>query len=537
MNKLVAYDPSKRIIVHETNDAARVLNAVPESKQLHNGYIASPATLFNLQMLTWLGLPVIKPMESDYDWPINPQYKPLSHQKQMANFMVLNPRCCNLSDPGTMKTLATLWAADYVMQHYPRGECRAIIVCTKSTMQRVWADAIFQNMLSRRTFAILSGSADRRMSLLKHGYDFYIINYAGLDIGAPTYNIQDKQWTLPTGLYKYISQRKDIKIAIIDEASAYRDSTNQRHKTARALLQLRDYLWLLTGTPCSKGPLGVFGLHKLIHPHGESFRSFRARTMFKLSGFKWLPLPGATEEAYKLLRPAIRYEISECVELPPCTTQFRDVELSPQQKKAYKQLKDYAQLLINNKEINAVNEAVVRTKLIQIACGAVYGPGKEIHRVDAKPRLQVVREIIEENDDKFIIFAPFRGVLYLLWHELKDFKRELIHGNVNDKERARIFDEFQHGTELRCLLADPGTMAHGLTLTAASFIIWYAPTDKTEIYLQANKRIDRPGQTKNTTIYQLAGSEIEREIYRRNEKEQSMQGLILKMVRDKRGEF
>lgn len=535
MNKLIAYDALRRIIVHDTDQAEQIIQTIPEARKLHNGYLATPVSLFNLQMLTWLGLPVIKPMDQEYDWPINPEYKPLAHQQQMANFLALNPRCFNLSDPGTMKTLATLWAADYVMQHYAEGECRAIIVCTKSTMQRVWGDAIFQNLLGRRTFTVLHGTAEQRLKQLAKSYDFYIVNYDGLSIGAPTYDVATRQWSLPTSVYQMVGQRKDIKIAIIDEASAYRDSTTQRHKVARGLLQYRDYLWLLTGTPCSKGPLNAFGLHRLVHPRGESFNSFRSRIMLKIGNFKWVPMQGATQEAFKLLLPAIRYEIKECVDLPPCTIQFRDVELSAMQRKTYKQLKDYAQLVINKQTVNAVNEAVLRLKLIQIACGAIYGPDREIHKVDAQPRIQVVKEIIEESDDKFIIFAPFRSVLYLLKQELgKEYDLEMIHGDVSDGQRSDVFQRFQHTSDIRGLLADPGTMAHGLTLTAASFIIWYAPTDKTEIYLQANKRIDRPGQVHNTTIYQLAGTEIEREIYRRNQHEQSMQGLILKMVRDRR---
>ena len=533
MNKLVAFDPVRRLLVHDTEQADKVVEALPDARKLHNGYVATPLSLYNLQVLSWLGLPVIRPLDRDYDWPIHPGLKPLQHQRNMANFMVLNPRSFNLSDPGTMKTLASLWAADYVMRHYPPGECRCIIVCTVSTMQRVWADAIFQNMLGRRTFVVLRGSAEARQKLFQKKVDFYIVNYEGLAIGAPSYDIASRQWTKPAKLYKDILLRADIKIAIIDEVSAYRDHTTERHRVARALLLHRDYLWLLTGTPCSKGPLNAYGLHRLIHPQGESFHSYRNRIMYNMDG-RWLPLPGATTEAFKLLQPAIRYEIKECVELPLNTIQFRDVEMSPTQKKAMKALRTQAQLMINDKIVNAVNEAVMRLKLIQIACGAIYDSDRTIHKVDAAPRLRVVREIIEESEDKFIIFAPFRSVLYLLKQELKEYDTELIHGDVSDKERNRIFYQFQNSEDIRGLIADPGTMAHGLTLTAASFIIWYAPTDKTEIYLQANKRIDRPGQVKATTIFQLAGTGIEREIYRRNAHEQSMQGLVLQMVRDKR---
>jgi SNF2 family DNA or RNA helicase len=534
MNQLVAYDVVRQLLVHDTDAALgdKVCTTLPGARRLTNGYVATPVSLYNLQVLSWLGLPVIKLMDREYDWPINPLYKPLAHQKQMANFMALNPRSFNLSDPGTMKTLATLWAADYVMRQYPKGQCRCLIVCTLSTMQRVWADALFQHMLGRRTFVILRGNAAKRRKLLAEPHDFYIVNYEGLSIGAPSYDVATRQWSQPTDLYQDVLLRSDIRIAVIDEASAYRDHTTQRHRVARSLLQSRDYLWLLTGTPCSKGPLNAYGLHRLIHPRGESFFSYRSRVAQPI-GYRWEPLPGATAEAFKLLQPAIRYAINECVELPPNTVQFRDCELSPAQKQAMQQLRREAALVLNQQTISAVNEAVLRLKLIQIACGAIYGPDRTIHRVDALPRIRVVKEIIEESDDKFIVFAPFTSVLHLLKQELP-YDTELVYGGVSERERARIFSVFQNSPDIRGIIADPGTMAHGLTLTAASFIIWYAPTDKTEIYLQANKRIDRPGQTKSTVVYQLAGTAVEREIYKRNAREQSLQGLILQMVKDLR---
>jgi len=115
----------------------------------------------------------------------------------------------------------------------------------------------------------------------------------------------------------------------------------------------------------------------------------------------------------------------------------------------------------------------------------------------------------------------------------KTFSVEVINGEVPAKQRNEIFSSFMDAEHPRVLVADPGTMSHGLTLTAASAIIWYAPTDRTETYLQANKRIDRPGQTKTTTIVQLAATPVEREIYRRLEANETMQGLVLQMAKGK----
>jgi SNF2 family DNA or RNA helicase len=254
--------------------------------------------------------------------------------------------------------------------------------------------------------------------------------------------------------------------------------------------------------------------------------------MWRVTQFKWLPKAGAHTEARKLLSPAIRFSIEDCVDLPPCTTQMRDVEFSPEQAKAYKEMQRDLRIQIGTKTISAVNEAVLRWKLIQISCGALYGADRDVHRVDAGPRIAALREVLEQCNEKVIIMAPLTSVVNLLNKELTEYTRVVVNGEVSHKTRSEIFRAFQQDENPRLLIADPGTMAHGLTLTAASTIIWYAPTDKTEIYLQANKRIDRPGQTKNTTVVQLASTPTEREIFHRLERNESMQGVVLKMVRD-----
>ena len=78
-------------------------------------------------------------------------------------------------------------------------------------------------------------------------------------------------------------------------------------------------------------------------------------------------------------------------------------------------------------------------------------------------------------------------------------------------------------------------MAHGLDLWRAQTVVWYGCTEKTELYLQANKRAHRPGQKYPVSVVQLAATPLEREIYRRLENNTSLQGALLDMVR--RGEL
>lgn len=508
------FDAQRNLIVYDTPGDDRIIESVPDAVKLHNGYVAAPATLYNLQLLRYLGFPTIQPMDVNYDWP--GRYTPFMAQRVTANFLSVHPRAFVLNDMGTGKTLAALWAADFVMRSNVGVRC--LVVAPLSTLERVWADAIFQNFLGRRKVVVLHGSSAKRRELLDTEADFYVVNYDGVEV-----------------LQRELGARLDIRMCIVDEASAYRNRTTERHRLARRLLASKDYLWLMTGTPTPNGPTDAYGMAKLVNNcFDEGWQSYHDRVMMKVSMYKWVPKTGAHAEAHKLLQPAVRFAIGDCVDLPPCTVQARDVELSSAQATAYKAMKRDLQIMAAKGPITAQNEAVLRLKLLQISCGAIYGADREIHHVDAAPRIKALREIMEQCNEKIIIFAPFTSVVHMLHRELKkDYSVEVINGEVPASARNRIFSAFMDELHPRVLVADPGTMSHGLTLTAASTIVWYAPTDRTETYLQANKRIDRPGQTKATTIVQLAATPVEREVYRRLEANETMQGLVLQLAKGK----
>lgn len=520
------HDPASNIMVYDTPQRDRIMPYFQNAAPLHNGFLAVPATLYNCQVAQHCKLPTIPIVDQTYDWPIKKPWRPREQQKIMTNFMVQNPRCLNLSDMGTMKTLATLWAADYVMLHHPGT--KAIISAPLSILQRVWGDAITTHFLGRRTYTIVYGDAKKRRELLKRDTDFYIINHDGVGVGA---KIAKHKLTLE-GLSRDISERTDIQICIIDEASAYRDGTTRRHRVCRAVLAHKPYFWPLTGTPTANGPLDAHGLARLVNgAFGESFNAYKNRVMYRVSNFVWVPRVGAHEEAYKLLQPSIRYEMRECTDVPHCTEQMRDVELSVEQQRLYKELKRDLTLQMEKGIVNAVNEAALRLKLIQISCGAVYDSDHRVSRVDCSPRLRELRAVIEEAARKIIIFTPLTSVVHLLYDELKEYSRAMINGEVPIKARDDIFRRFQSEKDPQLLIADPSTMSHGLDLFAASVVVWYGATDRTELYLQANRRIDRPGQQVPTTIVQLASTAVEREIFRRAASNTSMQGAILDMVR------
>ena len=500
---------------------------IPDLRTVNGSYFAVPKTLTNLQTLRWYQFDVPEVInDSNYDFPIAPPFKPLPHQKVMANFSVLHRRMFNLSDMGTMKTLSTLWGADYLMQQHPKGKFRALIVAPLSTLDRVWGSAIFKNFLGRRTFEILHGSPAQRSAALARDADFFVINFDGVGTGAHT----RRRFEID-GFSKELRDRTDIKLVIIDEASAYKDSTTLRHRIAREVLSRREYLWLLSGTPTPNAPTDAYGLAKLVNnAWGKSKTGFKMETMFQVSNFVWKPKADGYERAAKLLSPSIRYDLHDIWNGPECVTQQRAVELTPDQKKMMADLKRDLQITMKSgAAISSVNEAASRQKFIQISLGAVYDSEHKVHHADAKPRIAALNEILDEAPGKFLVFAPLTSVVELLKREMKHRDVEIVNGNISQKERSKIFAAFQEGT-LQGIVADPGTMAHGLDLWMARTVIWYGTTDKAELYAQANRRAHRPGQKYPVNVVQIVSNPLEIEIFRRLENNLSLQGSLLTII-------
>jgi SNF2 family DNA or RNA helicase len=528
------HDPELNVMIHDVPDTCAYLKfldgavPLPGDRERSNRYMATPVNLYNCQILRHFNLPSVPVVDQTYDWPIRKPFRPREHQKLMTNFMALHPRSFNLSDMGTMKTLATLWAADYVMQQNPG--MRAIISAPLSILQRVWGDALTAHFLGRRTYTIIRGDHKKRRQLLREDTDFYIVGHDALKQGAKH---GKRNQIILEGLSLDILERDDIGIGIIDEASAFREENSLRSRVARTNIGVKPYLWLLTGTPTPNSPLDAHGLARMVNgARGESKDHFKQRIMYRVAQWQWVPRPGANAEAYKLLQPCIRFEMRECTDVPPCTEQMRDVELSDEQTRLIKELKRDLVLQLDKGTITAVNEAALRMKLLQISSGAIYDHEHNVTRVDCGPRLAELRAVIEEAARKVLIFTPLTSVVHLLYENLTEYSRAMINGEVRPKVRDEIIRRFQTEADPQILIADPATMSHGLDLFAASVVCWYGATDRTELYLQANRRIDRPGQTVATTVVQLAATATEREIFRRAASNTSMQGAILDLVRE-----
>ena len=178
-------------------------------------------------------------------------------------------------------------------------------------------------------------------------------------------------------------------------------------------------------------------------------------------------------------------------------------------------------------------------KLRQILCGAVKTGEGEYTQLDHAPRFQVLCETIEQAAAKVIVVVPFKGIARVLRDELNDWhakkgdgrRVELINGDVPMGKRNAIFQDFRDDPSLNELVCHPAVMAHGLNMTQADMLIFYAPIYSNDQSGQVMDRINRPGQTRHMTIVRLVANALEQGIYGMVEQRRQGQENMLALYR------
>ena len=517
MNKALIVPHKKKILLSDSHPT-RITTVIPSSKiitYMGRELVVVPHEIDEVRVLNNMGYEIDSPVRHYYPW--SGQYTPFHAQLVTTDKLTLNERMFVLNDLGTGKTVSALWAFDYLRSI--GAVTHMLIVTPLSTMERVWSDEIFRHFPHLESSA-LYGSASRRVAQLEYPADIYIINHDGVKVPE----IRDA-----------LLKRKDIDVVVIDEIASFRNAATDRWKALKKISAGRKFLWGMTGTPIPNRPTDAWAQCRLIAPHRVPpyFGAFREMVERKVSMFKWVARDNALQTVQEAMQPSVLFRRDECIDLPPTMYEHRVVEMSAEQKKAYKQMMSSLVAEAKGGQLMAVNEAVKISKLIQISCGVGYDTNGECVQFDCAERISVLKEVVESSAGKVIVFVPLLGGLDMVAKALADtWPVEVVHGSVTKGERDRIFGEFQRPGGPHVIVAHPKCMSHGLTLVEASTIVWFIPTNDHETYVQANGRIVRPGQTRSTLIFHIEGSEVEKKMYKRLQSKSSMQNLLLDMIKE-----
>ena len=467
-----------------------------------------------------LGVMVPAPILTRYDWC---NAKPWDTQRTTSALLTESPRAYVLNEFGTGKTRAVIWAADYLRRRAGMG--RVLIAAPLSTLTPVWEAELFR-LLPQARVRVLHGDRKTRLARLAEDADFYIINHKGLD------------------LYEKELTARGFDIFVIDELAVFRNKSTDLWKAANHVIRLSKgmhFVWGLTGSPTPKAPTDAWGQVKLLTPDRvpTSLTRFKDMTMRQITSFKWVKRPNAGEIVHEVMQPSVRFALSDVTELPPTIYQTRDVELEGEARKAYKMLFDKMAVMTKQGEaVTAVNEGVLQNKLLQVSLGFIYTDKRGIYRLPNETRLDAIRECVQGTTRKVIVFVPYLHALDGIAEYLQRYTSiSVIHGDVPVGQRNKTFRAFQEEAEPHTIVAHPGCMSHGLTLTAANTIVWAGPVNNFETYEQANARIIRPGQNYKTLVVHIVGAPVEKLAYKRLRERGTFQGMLLELFKQQALDF
>ncbi len=495
----------------------RIQNLFPDAKEFTfegNKFLALKHDHATTKFLRRLGEDVPPPIFSQYDWPSPPGEAPFKVQMITVGLLTMETRAYNLNGLGTGKTRCALWSYDFLKRCGIAN--KMLVVAPLSTLDRVWVREIFR-VFPHLTSVVLTGTKAQRLKKLCADVDAYIINHDGVDTILPA-----------------LIERDDINILTVDELATYRNGGTIRSKNMRKLAATRSRVYGLTGSPMPKHVTDIWGQAIIVTPGTvpKYMNHLRQDLCYKAGPFKWEPKPDAIERAFAMLQPSVRFSLDDVLELPNQVMQYIEVPLGAKQSQVYTTMKNQAVALVDGMSVDALNAGAVLSKLLQIALGWVYTRDGRTIELDNGQRVQTIVDQIDAAARKVLVFVPFKSALAGLSKAFDeaDIDHCVVSGDTPVRLRNEYFAAFQDTPKYKAILAHPGCMAHGLTLTAADTVIWGGPVPDLETFLQANGRVTRIGQKHKQLIIMIGGTPVEKKIYTALGKKESIQTMFLDLL-------
>jgi len=303
----------------------------------------------------------------------------------------------------------------------------------------------------------------------------------------------------------------------IDESTSIKNPGANRTKNIIELGKDVKYKRILTGSPVTKSPLDLFTQCYFLDPwllDQQSYYAFRVRyakmRSINVSGRQVQIVVGyrnLAELSEKIKLFSYRVLKDDCLDLPKKTYMKRIIELTDEQRKLYKDMKEKALAVLNGKMVTTMTVITQMMRLHQITCGHFKSDDGDVQTVKSR-RLDELMDVLDEVEGKAIIWAHYRHDIETIVEEVsKKYGENSIvtyYGDTSSEDRQRAIKLIQDPeSPTRFLVGTPQTGGYGITLTGASTMIYYSNGYDLEKRQQSEARIDRIGQEKPMTYIDI----------------------------------
>jgi len=416
----------------------------------------------------------------------------MDHQKWAVEIAKDFPRWGYFYDTGTGKTLCGI-------EIYRMLRIKTLVLCPLEIIKEAWIDDIAQFAPGIKA-ASLHGIKPARLPQIVKDNDIVLLNFESFK------------------KYRPLLEKTNISMLMIDESSKLKNNKAMVTKEVSKYAENMTHTYLFSGTPAPNSDEEYFSQIACLDPSlfGKSFYRFREIFFYPsgYGGFKWKMRPDMRQEFLdKLASISSVVNKHDVLDLPERTYNKIAVSLSPDEKKAYEQMRKDLIAEIDEEEIEANNAAVKAMKLRQVTAGFLIDENKQPHYI-GKSKLTALCNLLEEiGDHQVLIWTQFIYEAEQIMKALGN-KAGLINGSVpHGPRRTEALTNFK--TDITpYLVAHPKTIQHGITLVNCTYAIYYSLNNSHEQHKQTKDRIYRKGQHNACTYYYLVvpGS-VDEDIY------------------------
>jgi SNF2 family DNA or RNA helicase len=315
--------------------------------------------------------------------------------------------------------------------------------------------------------------------------------------------------------HKFLSSHKALMG--VDESTTIKNPSAKRTQNILKLSKLTKYRRILTGSPVTKSPLDLYSQCQFLDPFlldQSSYYVFRTRyaicRKINVSGRSVEIVVGyrnLAELSEKLKPFSYRVLKDDCLDLPKKTFVKRTVELTDEQKRVYKQMKEEAIAFLNGKMVTSATVITQLMRLHQITCGHFTSNDGKVQDLKSN-RINQLMNILEEMEGKAVIWAHYRydieKIVDAISKEYGENSVVTYYGDTSTDDRQKAIKKIQDkNSPVRFIVGTPQTGGYGITLTGASTMIYYSNGYDLEKRQQSEARIDRIGQEKPMTYIDI----------------------------------
>ena len=437
--------------------------------------------------------------------------KPFLHQQAYLQRFWEDPVAALFADMGTGKSFMLINNAAML---YDKGKINGLLIVAPKGVYRNWYDTeIPKHLPEHIVYRMAIWSASPRKAEQRAMDELFTVTE---DLKILVMNIEAFSTAKGTSYAKRFLLVHNAMMAI-DESTTIKTHTSTRSKNTEKVGRGARFRRIMTGSPVTKSPMDLYQQCAFLSDgclNVSSFYVFQARYAVmverQLNTHSFKQVVGyrrLDELKEKLDRFAFRVKKEECLDLPDKLYVKREVDLTDEQTKAYNEMKTLALAQIQGGLVSTVNALTQIMRMHQIVCGHVKMDDGTVMELPNN-RIKELLNVIEETDGKIIIWATYRHDIEAIKLALsKEYGMNAIgtyYGDTDGDERKRVLEEFQKpDSELRFFVGNPSTGGYGLTLTAASTMVYFSNSFDLEKRLQSEDRAHRIGQTKNVTYIDL----------------------------------